>query len=178
MKATRLPATCALLLAALLITASVSAEDKKPVDGPTAVFEDDLLQNLVGEWDLTREIRGEIHKNRVKVEWVLKHQFLQIHMKDVNDPPAYEALVLIGYDHSEQRYVIHWLDNFGGKFSAMGSGKRVGDSIPFVFQYPDGPFYNTFSWDAKTKTWTCLLESQDKNGKRVRFAKDTLRPRP
>ena len=174
MKVKKILAACALLSAAHLPVSPLRAQDKKAVDGPAAVFEDALLQNLVGEWDLTREIRGETHKNRVKAEWVLKHQFLQIHMKDVNDPPAYEALVLIGYDHSDQRYVIHWLDNFGGKFSAKGSGKRVGDSIPFEFQYPDGPFYNTFSWDAKN-TWTCLLESQDKDGKRVRFAQDTLR---
>jgi hypothetical protein len=53
-------------------------------------------------------------------------QFLQIHMKDVADPPAYEALVLIGYAHADKRYVAHWCDTYGGKFSAVGHGRRSG----------------------------------------------------
>jgi len=96
-------------------------------------------------------------------------------MKDVADPPEYEALVLIGYAYADKRYVAHWCDTYGGKFSALGYGKRSGDSIEFEFHYPDGPFYNTFTWDAKTKGWTFKMENQNKEGKRVLFAEDTLR---
>ena len=125
--------------------------------------------------ELTRKIRGQEVENRVKALWVLNHQFLQLHMKDVADPPAYEALVLIGYAHVDKKYVAHWCDTYGGKFSAVGYGKRSGDAIEFEFHYPDGPFYNTFTWDAKAKRWTFRMESQNKNGKRALFAEDTLR---
>jgi hypothetical protein len=146
-----------------------------PPDGPKRIFKDDFIDNLVGDWKLNRKIRGTEVTNTVKAEWVLNHQFLQIHIKDVANPPTYEALVLIGYSYADKQYIAHWCDTFGGKFSAVGYGKRNGNSIEFEFKYPDGPFYNTFTWDAKAKGWTCRLEAQGKDGKRALFAEDTLR---
>lgn len=46
-----------------------------------------------------------------------------------------------------------------------------------LFQYPDGPFHNTFSWNPQTETWTLLAESEGKDGKRTFFAEDTVRKR-
>jgi len=152
---------------------AVAGDD--PPDGPKRIFKDDFIDNLVGDWKLTRKIRGTEVKNTVKAEWVLNHQFLQVHMKDEANPPAYEALVLIGYSYADKQYIAHWCDTFGGKFSAVGHGKRSGDSIEFEFKYSDGPFFNTFTWDPKAKVWTCRLENQGKDGKRALFAVDTLR---
>jgi hypothetical protein len=154
---------------------TVRADD--PPDGPKRIFKDEFIENLYGAWKLTRKIRGKEVENKVKAEWVLNHQFLQLHMKDVAVPPAYEALVLIGYAHLDKKYVAHWCDIYGGKFSAVGYGKRSGNSIEFEFQYPAGPFCNTFTWDAKAKGWTFRMESQSKDGKRALFAEDTLRRR-
>jgi hypothetical protein len=69
----------------------------------------------------------------------------------------------------------HWCDSYGGKFSAIGYGKRSGNSIEFEFSFSDGPFYNTFTWHPDTAGWTCRLENAGKNGKRVLFAEDSLR---
>ena len=157
------------------LATGVSAQDSP--DGRHRTFEDPLLDSLVGHWNVSREIRGKQERNTLDVEWVLLHQFLELHMKDVAEPPQYEAVVLIGYDHAGGRYVIHWCDNFGGKFSSMGHGKRSGDSIEFVFDDPGAPFYNTFSRDSTNGAWTFLMESQGKDGKRVLFAKDTLSKR-
>jgi len=170
-----------ILLASCLLAFGVTplprpaAGADEPPDGPKRIFQDPFIDNLVGDWKLTRKIRGKQVENSLKAQWVLNHQFLQLHMKDVADPPAYEALVLIGYSYADKRYVAHWCDTYGGKFSAVGYGKRSGDAIEFVFQYPDGPFYNTFSWDARAKGWTFRMESQGKDGKRVPFAEDVLR---
>ena len=54
-----------------------------PPDGPKRIFKDEFIENLVGDWKLTRKIRGKEVQNTVKAEWVLNHQFLQLHMKDV-----------------------------------------------------------------------------------------------
>ena len=156
-----------LLLALLMLAGAASAEER--------TFQDPFIEQLAGDWTLTRQIRGKEVENTVRAEWALNHQFLQIHMKDVANPPAYEALVYIGYQHADQRYVVHWLDVFGGKFSAIGYGKRSGDSIEFAFQYDDGPFFNTFTWDTLAQGWTFKMESVDKDGKRRLFAVDTLR---
>src|SRR5207237_3191382 len=100
--------------------------------------DDQRRANLIGEWELTRNLAARTLENSAQAEWVLNHQFLQLRMKDVKSPPAHEALVLIGYEHDKDRYVIYWLDSFGGKFSEKGYGKRKGDSIKFEFKYPDG----------------------------------------
>jgi Protein of unknown function (DUF1579) len=165
-----------ILIASLVVPAHQhTARADEPPDGPKRIFKDEFIENLSGDWKLTRKIRGKEVENKVKVEWVLNHQFLQLHMKDTADPPAYEALVLIGYAHADRKYVAHWCDTYGGKFSAVGHGARSGDSIEFEFKYPDGPFFNIFTWDAKAKRWTFRMESQNKDGKRVPFAEDTLR---
>jgi len=166
------------LLALLLATLGLSARfvyAQEPLDGPNRPFKDELLENLVGDWKLTRQIRGQTVQNTVQVEWVLNHQFLRIHMKDTATPSTYEAMVFLGYDNASDRYVVHWIDIFGGRFSeTLGYGKRDGNAIKFVFEYPDGPFHNTFTWNAAEKSWTFLME-QKKQGKWTTFATDTLR---
>jgi hypothetical protein len=162
-------AVCAIALSPCLIRAD------EPPDGPRRLFKDEFIDNLVGKWKLTRQIRSKQVENTVEAEWVLNHQFLKLHMKDLADPPAYEAIVLLGYIHSDKKYVLHWCDTYGGKFAGVGQGKRNGDSIEFEFQYPDGPFCNTFTWDAKNKGWVFRMENKDKDGKRTLFAEDTLR---
>ena len=164
-----------LLLSLVAVSQPRTIRAEGPKDGPNRIFNDEFIENLSGDWKLTRKIRNTEVTNTCKAEWVLNHQFLQLHMKDVADPPSYEALVLIGYSHADKQYIAHWCDNHGGKFSAIGYGKRSGDSIEFQFEYPDGPFYNTFTWNAKAKGWTFLMESVEKGGKRALFAEDTLR---
>ena len=157
-----------------LISASVQSQDSEEAGGSKGIFQDDLISKLEGTWHLTRRIRGTEVQNTVSANWVLNHRFLQIHMKDVKSPPAYEAIVLVGYIHASGQYVAHWCDTFGGKFSAVGTGTRSGNSVEFRFAYPDGPFFNTFTWSPDTNQWVMRLESQDSNGRRSLFAIDTL----
>jgi hypothetical protein len=165
-----------LSLFALLLTSFVSVYAQEPLDGSNRPFKDDLLENLVGDWKLTGQMRTRTVENTVKVEWVLNHQFLRIHFRDVATPPQYEAMVFVGYDNASDRYVAHWIDVFGGRFSeTLGYGKRDGNAIKFVFEYPDGPFHNTFTWNPSDKSWTFLMEQKNKEGKWTTFATDTLR---
>lgn len=165
-----------LLVAAVLgMTASLPIEAGNPKGrGPLT---DPFLDNLVGSWSISRQIRGTVVENSLDVQWALNHQFVQLHMQGKGTPPAYEAIVLIGYDARASRYVAHWCDDYGGQFSAVGYGKRSGDSIEFTFSYPDGPFHNTFTWDPSARGWTFVLESENGRGERVLFATDTVRKR-
>jgi len=148
---------------------------QEPFDGRNRIFRDELLDNLVGDWKLTRKMRAQSLENRVKAEWALNHQFLLVHMSDVATPSNYEAMVFIGYDNTSERYVAHWIDVFGGRFSeTLGYGKRTGNAIQFVFEYPDGPFHNTFTWNQESKTWVFLMEQKDQAGKWKVFAEDRL----
>jgi len=162
-------------LAFLVALTALGLDAAEPVaDGPRARFDDPFIATLEGRWDIVRRIRGTEVRNTLSAAWMLDRQFLRLHMKDVKEPPAYEAIVLIGYVHASNEYVAHWTDTFGGKFSAVGRGKRAGDSIEFRFDYPDGPFYNTFTWHPGRKGWEMRLESQDAAGARKPFALDTL----
>jgi hypothetical protein len=153
----------------------MSLAAQEPLDGRHRIFQDELLDHLAGDWKLTRKMRGQTAENTVKAEWVLQHQFLRVHMKDVATPPSYEAMIFIGYDNTSERYVAHWIDIFGGRFSeTLGYGARDGNRIKFVFEYPDGPFHNTFTWNAEAKTWAFLMEQKDQTGKWSEFAVDQL----
>jgi hypothetical protein len=169
-----------LFLFSMVLAASLTAgpllRAQEPLDGRNRILRDDLLDNLAGDWKLTRKMRGQSAENHVKAEWVLNHQFLLVHMKDVASPSTYEAMVFIGYDNASERYVAHWIDVFGGRFSeTLGYGKRSGNVIKLIFEYPDGPFHNTFTWNPETRTWTSLMEQKNQAGKWGVFAEDTLR---
>ena len=153
---------------------SQPSETQKQAEGNGAQFHDDLLENLVGKWKLDRKMRSRTAENHVDVQWVLNHQFLQIHMKDVANPPQYEALVTVGAGAADGSYVVYWLDSFGGLYSEKGYGTRDGNSIKFVFPYPDGEVHNTFSWLSESNSWHCLIEQAGTDGQLVVFAEDTL----
>jgi hypothetical protein len=160
---------CAVVLLSLggAVTGTVSAEQGARLDDP-------WLAKLEGRWDLVREIRGEVVRNTFEARWVLNHQFLQLHMLDVATPPAYEALVTIGFDAKAGEYLAYWTDSWGAEYAAVGRGKRVGDAVEFRFDYPDGPFFNTFRWESATGRWSFVGENVDAQGHRKRFATDTL----
>ena len=156
------------LLGSALLLVSCVAFSQSP-DGPSHVFHDDLLDHLAGKWQLTGQIAGRKATHQVEAEWVLNHQFLRIHERDsapaVNGNSPYEAMVFVGRDDMSERYVAHWMDIFGGRWSeTLGYGTRTGDAIDFVFEYPDGPFHTTFRWVEDKKQWEWKMRSHEKNG--------------
>src|SRR3982750_2234663 len=69
-------------------------------------LDDALLNKLVGDWQVERKMAsGRIEKNVVHSEWVLQHQFVELHYRDAASPPRYEAVVLITYDSIGHRYL-------------------------------------------------------------------------
>ena len=166
---------CIALLSSVVLADVRHIVAQEPLDGRNRIFRDELLDNLVGDWKLTRKMRAQSLENRVNAEWALNHQFLLVHMKDVTTPSNYEAMVFIGYDNTSERYVAHWIDVFGGRFSeTLGYGKRTGNAIQFVFEYPDGPLHNTFTWNPESKNWVFQMEQKDQAGKWKVFAEDRL----
>lgn len=161
--------------AALAATATGVAQTA--ADGPGGRFEDDLVSKLEGEWRITRQIRGTTVENTATATWVLNHQFLQLHMKDAASPHRYEAIVLFGYIHSDEQYVAYWADTFGARYAGIGKGVRSGNSVEFRFDYPQGPFFNTFTWFPERREWVSRMESQGAAGSRQLFAIDTYSSR-
>ena len=161
-------------VSALVLASAALAQQPGP-GHPQPPLHDELLDQLVGFWDLTGMLRGEPVHERVYAEWMLNHQFLAIHRKSVEGPD--ESILYIGFDPVSERYVAHRLDTLGGRGSeTLGYGIRSGDKIQFVFEYPSGPYHFTVSWDAAAKSWQFVLESKDRQGHWSTFATQTLRP--
>ena len=164
---------------ALISAAAVGQDTSKvePIDGLTRPVKDSLLEQLAGHWQISRVMGGKSSGSTVEAAWVLNHQFMQVHyVPDRSSPQPYEAIVYIGYDNMSERYVVHWLDIFGGRVSeTMGFGKRTPNGMEFTFEYPDGPFTNTFRYDRSTRMWNLLLRQKNARGEWTTFATEEWR---
>jgi hypothetical protein len=160
-------------LAALLATTPAFAKQ--------ATFNDPLVDHLAGTWVLT----GEMDKGQVThdftAEWVLAHQYLEIHEisreKNKDGSPVYQAKVFIGWDAGKKIYDCVWLDNYGSiSTQSLGYAKPNGNSIAFVFQDRDdaGSFHTTFAWHPESGTWTMDMDQVNAAGKSEIFARTTL----
>jgi hypothetical protein len=162
----------ALLSACLIffLTSWISVKAQETVKCNDTVFNDELMEELTGKWNATGTIRSESVNYFISGNWALNHQFLELYFKDLQKEPEYMARVFIGYDCLSERYVAHWLDNYGGRFSeTLGYGVKNGKQIDFRFEYPDGPFINIFSYDESAERWTFKSKSKNKKGEWIVF---------
>lgn len=162
------PTSLALLL--FIAMSPLHAQESKRGKG----LNDPLLDKLVGDWDVKRTFdNGRAAKNNVHGEWVLHHQFVELHYRDTAARPAYEAIVLIGYDDIGKRYICHWADNFGGAYSGDGFAPRDegSNSLNFKFATHNGQIENRFDFDPKSAAWTSTIR-QTENGDWKLFCRD------
>jgi hypothetical protein len=154
------------------------------VDGSAHLFQDPLLDQLVGDWKINGRIAGQKIEHWGRVDWILNHQFLRIHFLDAarrtvretkNNLP-YEAFVFVGYDNMSERYVAHWLDTFGGRYSEiLGFGEKIGRyAIKFTFEGGTGPLHNTLTWNPTRRSWNMRIVQKNEKGKWTLFGDETL----
>jgi hypothetical protein len=152
------------IISVLLSFNTVSGQDS--IKCTDTIFNDNLLEKLIGTWNVTGNVLDEYINYHFQASWELNHQFIELRFADTAKMPKYIAKVYIGYDCKINRYIAHWLDNFGGKYSeTLGYGERKENSIAFRFDYPDGRFINEFIYTPKTDSW--LFHSTTKNDKNM-----------
>ena len=162
-------ATLSVALAFLMLSkAAIAFQQPTP-------WHDDLVEHLAGTWKMEGTVMGRLAHHQVQADWVLNHQLLRMHEKtDANAPRdehPYEADWYLGYDDVSERYVLHLMDVFGGRFSeTLGYGTREGNEIRFDFEYPDGPFHTIIRWNPAHDSWEWLMEQKNKAGKWAAFA--------
>jgi hypothetical protein len=150
---------------ASFFTAVLLAIALAQAQGPPPALQDRFLDNFVGDWRVERKRgNGRIAETSVRGQWVLKHQFIELHYGYADAVPGYEAIVFIGFDEADKTYVCHWIDVFGGRYSELGRGKidSLMLSIEFRFVPKDGELTNKFTFDPETKTWTSLIRQTEK----------------
>jgi hypothetical protein len=159
-----------IFLLVILVSFSVSAQQ--------TTFQDTLLDHLIGKWILQGTIAGKETTHDIVTEWVLGHQYVQLHEvsreKNANGEAIYEAIVFIGWDQPLNQYACLWLDVTGGgglSAQAIGHAERSGDKIAFLFKGGDGSiFHTTFVYNRVTDTWQWLMDGEE-NGKLQPFAR-------
>jgi hypothetical protein len=137
-----------------------------------------LLKSLDGEWLMSGDVRGEPVTYALVAQPTLGGAFTELHMRDVAQPPAYEARVFIGWDADSGTVIAHWLDSFGARYSVPhGVGRISGDTLEFTIPYADGPFRDTFVFVPARDTWELRIEAAQPDGGWAHFARYQLQRR-
>src|ERR1041385_9041823 len=99
----------------LFLACSLAAFAQQP-----SHWRDDLADQLIGTWKLEGTVMGRAAHHTLMAQWVLGHQFLELHEQTAEGAPAnesrYDAMWYLGYDDVSDRYVLHLMDVFGGRF--------------------------------------------------------------
>jgi hypothetical protein len=156
-------------LAALLLAPLLGAQGAPAVHPPPTPVPSDLLDQLVGIWDITGMAGPRPVHEHANVEWVLNRQFLRIHRQQIDGPD--ESVLHIGFDQVFKRFVQFRLDTNGARGAETPAyGLQKGDNkLEFTFDYPNSLFRETWTWDAKERTWQFLTESGPKNPKGITY---------
>jgi len=161
--------TLRLLILVLAAMCGLASAQQPSVQSP-------LLDRLAGDWVMSGVIHGEATTHDVRAEWVLHHQYLRVREisreKNGKGEAAYEAEFYIGWSASEKKYVIFWLDVWGGGgTSNVAFSDKFDDKLDFLFHYGPEDFHTRFLVDGAD--WR--LEMDDaKDGKPLPFARMKL----
>ena len=144
--------------------------------------DDPLLNHLAGQWVLSGKIAHHEVVHDVTAQWVLGHQYVQIHetsrAKAHDGKPEYEAIVYVGWNPMLNQYTCLWLDSTGGNgLVTEGLGHAQKDPETLLFKWNDEhgspSLQNAFSYDATHDTWRWQIDNIDK-GKAKQFADVSL----
>jgi len=160
--------TTIFFLLSLVVSQSFSQDTKDTTDRR---FHDDLLNHLVGKWDVTSVAHGGHFTADLEASWVLNHQYLLIHLKSHEIIPWWsvqmEYYEYIGFNHYKQRYTFHGMSIEGDEdFSeGFGYGYRNGNDFKTVAKFGvDTNIIQHTIWQPASNTW--LIQSrQEINGK-------------
>jgi hypothetical protein len=135
-----------------------------------------LLKQLDGEWLMKGDVLGTPVTYLLVAGPTLRARFTELHMRDVADPPQYEARVFLGFDAESGELIAHWMDDFGARYSIPhGTGRIDGSVMQFTIPYADGPFRDTFEFDQRNGTWHFRIEAGQPDGSWKHFARYEIR---
>lgn len=137
-----------------------------------------LLKQLDGEWLMKGDVLGKPVTYLLVAGPTLRARFTELHMRDLAQPPQYEARVFLGFDAESGELIAHWMDEFGARYSIPhGTGRIDGSILQFTFPYAGGPFRDTFEFDPRNGTWSFRIEAGKPDGSWKHFARYDIRRR-
>jgi hypothetical protein len=147
-----------LLLAATLATSSFA----QTASDTAGRFYDDLIDNLVGQWEVSATVYGHKFTLKREAEWVMNHQYLRIYEKSREVIPwlkiPFERTIFIGYNHRKKRYLVYELTVHGGDSpiepEGLSYGERTGNELKMVITNGSDLVINQrFIWEPESGSW-------------------------
>ncbi|TCV92710.1 hypothetical protein EC912_10648 [Luteibacter rhizovicinus] len=166
--------TCTLWRVILVATISFVAQNVAVAQSLNAP----LLDRLTGTWVLRGDIAGKSVTHDIVAQWVLAHQYIQIHetsrSRTAAGAPEYDAIVYIGWNPDLKQYSCLWLDSTGGNGlvgTAFGHAESNPAELAFIWSGKNGDpsLSNTFAYDRATDSWRWTIDNIDK-GRHRSFA--------
>ena len=149
------------LLVATFISITVLAQNK--TDTADRRFHDDLLDHLIGTWNVKSVAHGFTSTASITAEWILDHQHMHMHFKGNDIIPwiggPMEFDYFIGFNHHQNRYIIHGISVFGNdNDEGFWYGHRTGNELkligkPIITSSSDTMNIQRLTWNPETNTW-------------------------
>ncbi len=125
-------------------------------------FHDDLLDHMVGKWDVSATVYGQKFTLNREAEWVMDHQYLRIYEKSREIIPwlkmVFERTIFIGYNHRSKRYVVYELTVHGADVPHQPEGfyyaDRTGNELKMVpTKGSEVVGSMRFAWEPASESW-------------------------
>jgi hypothetical protein len=148
-----------LILSFCVTSVSLAQVDK---EGNDRRFYDDLLDNLVGDWEVSATVYGQKFTLEREAHWIMGHQYLRIYEKSREVIPwlktRFERTILIGYNHSSKRYLVYELTVHGGDVPHEPEGfyyaTRSGNELKMIVTKDSEVVgFQRFIWEPATSSW-------------------------
>jgi len=151
-----------IILVTLIVLFSFPAFAQSAADTTNGQLHDDLLNHLVGKWNITSVAHGLASTAVLEAEWVLNHQFLHYRLKSNEDIPwihmPMEIDCFISYNHNSKRYVVLGMSVFGvDDFEGFCYGSRNGNELRVVQKAnndADPTNIQRYIWERTSNSWT------------------------
>jgi hypothetical protein len=148
-----------ILIATIIATTSFAQSPKDTTNGS---FQDDLLDHLVGKWNITSVAHGFSSTAVLEAEWVLNHQYLHYRLKSNEVIPwikmPMEIDCFISYNYNSKRYVVLGMSVFGvDDFEGFCYGSRNGNELKLVQEAnndADPTNIQRYTWEPTSNSWT------------------------
>jgi len=160
-------------LFAIGILISTSSMGQKKADSADACFHDELLDHLVGKWQVTSIAHNYSSTATIEAKWIMRHQHMNIHFKGNEEIPwihgPMEFDYFIGYTHSRKRYVVHGISVFGNDDEdGFWYGSKNGNEIQLIQRPKADMDSSTSKYNVQRITWipasnTWRFESREVN---------------
>ncbi|HEY4323911.1 MAG TPA: hypothetical protein VGN20_07985 [Mucilaginibacter sp.] len=156
---TKVFATLLLVILSIIIAIPTIAQTTE--NPPGGQFRDDLLDHLVGKWDVTSTAHGSPFTGDLQATWVLNHQYLHIHSMSREIIPWWhvrmEYEVFVGYSHINKRYVVQGMSIEGLDYDPSEGfcyGHRNGNEFKTVAKFGvDSLIVQRYTWEPASGSW-------------------------